>query len=185
MITSRVVYALALTGMLRSYGVANVRLYLDECSGRAMMSGDGVLIVQVESLVRVADLTGFVVIMDESESVLKQMSSEETMKDGRRRSAVWSSLISAVTYSERVLLMDAFVTSRSVEFVRLVLGGQQQHQPLVMENTYRAAARVAVDLESFETFAAKACSLLRDGKRLFVWQREGRATVRQYRSSVR
>lgn len=163
MVTSRVVYALALAGMLRSAGVDRVRLYLDE--PRSEIAGDGVLIVQVESLVRVADLTGFVVIVDESESVLKQMSSEETMKDGGRRSAVWSSLISAVRHSERVLLMDAFVTSRSVEFVRLVLG----QRPLVMENTYRAAARVAVDLESFEALAAKACSLLRDGKRLFVW----------------
>lgn len=162
LITSRKVDAMARQHRLRASGI-DAQLYLD-CEG--LIGGkDGVWIVQAESMPRIVtggNLRGWTVIIDESESVLMQMQSE-TME--RVQTQAWATLIELVRHSERVVLLDAFASSRSVEFLSLVVG----RPPRIVENTWRPERRVGVELKSFARFMDKACELLMSGKRLFVW----------------
>ena len=107
--------------------------------------------------------------------------SSETMAE--RRTACWDVLLRLVRESERVLLMDAFASSRSVDFLRLALDGQP---PRIMENTWRPPRRLAVDLRSFARFSAKAYGLLAaEKKRLFVWLASQKKASCCARSSLR
>lgn len=138
LITSRKVDAMARQHRLRASGI-DAQLYLD-CEG-PIGGKDGVWIVQAESMPRIVtggNLRGWTVIIDESESVLMQMQSK-TME--RVQTQAWATLIELVRHSERVVLLDAFASSRSVEFLSLVVG----RPPRIVENTWQPAKLSVVE----------------------------------------
>ena len=72
------------------------------------------LVCQLESLYKLTTKEFDCIIIDESESVLKQFSSE-TMK---KPLTVWNSLETYIKGAKKVILADAFITRRTIEFCK-------------------------------------------------------------------
>ena len=73
------------------------------------------LVISVESLWKLTLDTYDVVILDESESILNQFSSETL---NGRQLQTWNILKDFIKNSKKVILSDAFLTNRSLDFVR-------------------------------------------------------------------
>ena len=109
---------------------------LDELSKRPL------LFVQVESLWKLE--SGFqpydLVVLDESESILKQLNSADTHKENLIANHVMLERI--VASASRCILMDAFISNRSLEFANTL----RSFWPLYIENTFQPYKREAIEL---------------------------------------
>lgn len=158
--TVRIRFAESLAERLKSSGLS-VRLYTTELNRR--IDGEGIFLIQIESLSRFEE-DRCVLVMDELESIIRQISNDTTM-DPIRKTHTWEKLITLVKNCEYFLGLDAHISNRSVEFVSLVTG----RQPTIIDNTYKHPERQIVELATFDVFCNTMEKLAKDKKRLFIW----------------
>ena len=105
------------------------------------LSGYNKLFIQIESLWKLEmDFTAYdLVVMDESESILKQLYSKETHKDKLVKNHVMLEKI--VLSASKCILMDAFISERTIGFATILRG-----VPHYIENTYQPYNRTALRL---------------------------------------
>jgi hypothetical protein len=99
-------------------------------------------------------------IMDESESNLKQFSSRNTMKRIRGCVDMFQELL---TTSGRVICADAFLTQRTIDCIKNFIPSHQIH---IIENTFIPDPREAIEIEEFEEFKLKMTDSLDKGKKI-------------------
>jgi len=157
--TVRTKFAESLAERLRSMGL-NVRIYSQE-DGK--LGGNGIFIIQVESLRRFEE-DKCILIMDEMESILHQISNDTTM-DPVRKTETWNKLILLVKNCEYMLGLDAHISQRSVDFVHNIIG----RQPVVVDNTFKHGERQVLELETFDIFCESMSNLAKNKRRLFIW----------------
>jgi hypothetical protein len=120
------------------------------------------LVIQMESLFKLNynfhpyDL----LIMDESESNLKQFSSRKTMKMIRDCVNIFEQLLST---SSRVMCADAFITQRTIDCIKNFIPPHQIH---IIENTFIPDPREAIEIEDFINFKLKILDSLDKGKKV-------------------
>lgn len=120
------------------------------------------LIIQMESLFKLNynfqpyDL----LIMDESESNLKQFSSRQTMKMIKGCVKIFEQLLQT---SGRVICADAFLTQRTIDCIKEFIPPQQIH---IIENTFVPDPREAIEIEGFTQFKLKMIDSLDKGKKI-------------------
>jgi hypothetical protein len=120
------------------------------------------LIIQMESLFKLNynfkpyDL----LIMDESESNLKQFSSRETMKMITGCVDIFEQLLMT---SGRIICADAFLTQRTIDCIKNFIPPQQIH---IIENTFIPDPREAIEINNFIDFKLQMIDSLDKGKKI-------------------
>jgi hypothetical protein len=101
---------------LEKAGVAVDHWFVDyKDASNASLKGYNRVAVQMESLHRIEDGYYDLVIWDECESCLKQLSSDKTMKKLNKVVAVIEHIMNT---TDKLLFMDAFLSDRSLNFVK-------------------------------------------------------------------
>ena len=125
--------------------------------------------VQMESLHRVRGGRYDLVIIDESESCLKTLSSSETMA---KLKAVVEAIDEVITNTPKLLFLDAYMTDRTLQFVQCLRGDRVVRANI---NEYVHPDRVAVPILHGSTTKAKAIflqhmfTLISQGKRVALF----------------
>lgn len=102
------------------------------------------LVCQLESIFKLEAIKFDCIVIDESESVLKQFSSP-TMKYPL---SVWRKLVSYIKKAKKVILADAFVTRKTIEFCKDVK--EDKDKIMYFVNTSKQAKRKAIQIKSCE-----------------------------------
>jgi hypothetical protein len=138
-LSARRAYTAFIVGELAREGLTYYTNYMDV---KGDLAGIGHLVLQMESLHRIAE--GFIsydlVIMDEAESLLAQMNSVGTHAANHRLN--YETLEKVVHTAGKVLAMDAFLTSRSLNFLESLRPGRSA---LYVRNKYQPYARKATE----------------------------------------
>jgi hypothetical protein len=120
------------------------------------------IVIQVESLYRL-DLNFYkngLVIIDEVESCLFQMSSFETHKANIRSNI--NSLNNLMKQSNKIICLDAFLTARSTGFFQYL-----DIDYIVYTYTTHNIKRVAYEVETHAQLCSKIIDKIKDGKKVF------------------
>lgn len=135
--------------------------YLNISTPKELCKADRI-VIQMESLFKLNynfqpyDL----LIMDESESNLKQFSSRETMKMIKGCVDIFQQLLET---SGRVICADAFLTQRTIDCIKEFIQPQQIH---IIENTFIPDPREAIEIDDFDNFKVKMLDSLDNGKKI-------------------
>jgi hypothetical protein len=122
------------------------------------------VIVQLQSLHRVANNTYDIVFLDEIESLLATLTPNETFKDGVYMSCV-TALATIVKNAKRVVGLDAFLTDRSVRFLEALRGEVQ-----IIINPHIPFNKTGTIYKSEREYLKVLKEQLEDGKKICtVW----------------
>ena len=102
------------------------------------------MVCQLESIFKLETMKFDCIIIDESESVLKQFSSP-TMKYPL---SVWKKLVSYIKKAKKVILADAFITRKTIEFCKDVK--EEKDRIIYFVNTSKQTKRTAIQIKGCE-----------------------------------
>jgi len=114
------------------------------------------IIIQVESLHRLTNYTGAMIILDESESIMNQLSSSTNKQTINN----FSILKKIVYHSDRSVFMDAYIGERTYSFAERILGLHNNPEDTTksilmhknnIQNLSDYTARVTAEVERFTT----------------------------------
>ncbi len=121
------------------------------------------LVCQAESLGRLQGAKAYdQVLMDESESILAQLSSEMTMED--RAGTVTQVLYDVLMKGQKVVFADAYMTSRTLNLVHHIFNARND-KVKVIYNGWCQEERVAYNLLDREQFTKEIIKRLKSGKK--------------------
>ena len=121
------------------------------------------LVCQAESLGRLQGAEPYnQVLMDESESILAQLSSEMTMQD--RTGTVTQVLYDVLMKGRKVVFADAYMTSRTLNLVHHIFNARND-KVKVIYNHWCQEERVAYNLLDREQFTKEIIKRLKSGKK--------------------
>jgi hypothetical protein len=119
------------------------------------------VIIQAESLHRVATHKYDILVIDEIESVLKQLTSKETNKQMTKTYETFDRLIKA---TPKIISLDAFLTEHSISTIRDVKNRRALTEVIV--NDHQPYSRTATELKDLETLIEAAKEQLKRGERI-------------------
>ena len=178
-VSGRITFTMSMCNDFNEAGL-NFRSYLDP-EVRGDLGGVDRIFCQVESLHRFRTHAYDVLVMDEAETILMQCSPSECHQG--RHSANMESLEALIRGAKKVVVLDAFLTDRSLDVMKALRGDTTT---VLIENTVnpyeRTMERVQVMHENsvkrmvediggtYEAFTARILGSLRAGKRtVVVW----------------
>ena len=122
------------------------------------------IVIQMESLWKVANIKYDIVIIDEVESCLKQLSCVDTMKlrilDNHK---IFEKI---VKNSKKVVCCDAFLSNKSIEVINMICGsagGTRKTATIV--NEYNPYSRKSIEMSNDEALSKQLMDDLKKGKR--------------------
>ena len=133
------------------------------------MLNDPYIIVQVESLHRLTpDFDNFLIILDECEAILDQMTSKDTHCKNHTNNIIM--LKSMIQESSKVLCLDAFISNRTLYYFKL-LNISYDFIHYVVPNEQRICVNLESDdvKENLKNIVNKCCELLALGEKLFFF----------------
>lgn len=138
----------------------NFVLYLNSnCS--KIMNADN-LVLQVESLLKINGKHFDIVIVDECESVLNQLTSISTHKENINVNQ--EIFVQLLKNAKRLIMMDAFLSNKTIDFLNDV------KKPYVVNRyTYPPEERECEQYKFKDTFIERMVAFLHEGKKLFLF----------------
>ena len=120
------------------------------------------IVCQAESLERLRSAEKYnLVLMDESESILAQLSSEKTMGD--RAGRVTAVLHDVLLRGEKVVFADAYMTNRTLNLVHQIFNARTE-KVKVIYNSWCQEPRKAYRLDDKKEFIHELIKRLKSGK---------------------
>ena len=120
------------------------------------------IVCQAESLGRLRSAEKYnLVLMDESESILTQLSSEKTMGD--RAGRVTAVLHDVLLRGEKVVFADAYMTNRTLNLVHQIFNARTE-KVKVIYNSWCQEPRQAYRLDDKKEFIHELIKRLKSGK---------------------
>lgn len=169
-LSCRIIFSYNILGEFSEYGFKNYK----DCDTYDLSKEDR-LICSVESIHRVGEAKYDLVVMDEIESLLNVLSSSTVSNKEQTEEALETVLVN----SGKILGLDAFLSDRSVDFIREIR--QLKHgddlrrfdkrfrDVLVRQNTWKPGRRQAYEYEELTDFEDRLLEKLDDGKRVVVY----------------
>jgi len=135
------------------------------------------IVIQMESLWKVSGVHYDIIIIDEIESCLKQLSCVDTMKFRILENHKLFQKI--ITSAEKVVCCDAFLSNKSIEVIGMISSSAQEvRKTATIVNEYNPYSRKAIELSNDEALLKHLTSDLKQGKKcVFVCGSKSKASA--------
>lgn len=147
-VAPRVAFAQQIYGDLKEFGYVfytDLRKNINLCKDK--------LVCQLESLHRVQYQDYDIIVLDEVESVLKQLTSTETNKKMTTTYKVFQQLIKN---TPKILLLDAFLTEHSISTIQTIKDGDIPTRTVSIVNNFQPYNRKATELKDLNALLHQA-----------------------------
>lgn len=143
------------------------------------------IVIQMESLHKVSEMSYDIVILDEPESCLKQLSSVETMKT--RILQNHKQFERMLQNAEKVICCDAFLSNKTTEIVNKIVNKKEMKTTATIINEYNPYQRKAFEVKNDVALIKQVKTDLKNNKRIaFVCGSKSKAEtiVREIREEM-
>jgi len=156
-------FSCAMSSDFKEYGFKN---YLD-IEDKSKIQNYNRVICSVESIHYVKDKYDLVII-DESETITNNLMGKMYIKNNPIDGA--NKIIKLIKNSNKILLMDAYLSQRSFNFLKDVIGEEEikEKKCLYLKNNFKYEQRTYNDTDNKGTFTKKIEETLKKGKRCVV-----------------
>lgn len=122
------------------------------------------IVIQMESLHKVEEIDYDIVIVDEIESCLKQLSSVDTMKHNiLKNHKIFEKILQN---AEKVICCDAFLSNKSIQVVNMIVNKTETKTTSTIINTYNPYKRKAFEMKNDEVLIKQLIKDLNEGKKI-------------------
>tara|TARA_R110002012_G_scaffold10961_1_gene49333 strand:- start:58 stop:3564 length:3507 start_codon:yes stop_codon:yes gene_type:complete len=156
-------FSCAMASDFEEFGFKN---YL-EIEDKSKLTNYNRVICSVESIQYVREKYDLIII-DESETITNNLMGKMFIKNNPIEGA--NKIKQLVSYSKRILLMDAYLSKRSFDFLKDIIGEEEikEKKCLYLKNNFKYEQRTYIDTDNKGIFTKRIIDTLKTGKRCVV-----------------
>ena len=122
------------------------------------------LIIVLNSLHYIGKAKYSVVVIDEIETLLDKFQGDFMDKAGKKKE-IWNAFVNILKSADKVLLLDAFITTKTINFIKSIENSQYR----IYERIKEPNTRTVNYMKNFPTMVMDMCDKLKQGKKIFVF----------------
>lgn len=131
---------------------------LDECKQ---------MIVCLNSLHYIKNTTRSVIVIDEIETLLGKFMGDFLEGNSQLKLKIWKTFIDLLTSANRVILLDAFITTKTINFIKNI-DSDYINSTTIFKRLVEPQTRVVKFLSDFWATIHEACNKIKNGNKIFI-----------------
>lgn len=134
------------------------------------------LLICLNSLLKLKDydFSNSIIVIDEVETVLNLLFSSTSFINSEDKHIIWNTLKRCLTQSKQVIMLDAFITNKTIEFVNDL----DNNNYAIFEKKKNETTRNVKFFKNFHFTISKIINDLENGKKLFIFYPYKKGTQR-------